>query len=494
MLAGLFVPALPLREKVNRIWEKGLSTLATAETSLQKLPPQNLDAERGVLGAILLDNEALPRALNIVKSEDFYSPAHRQIFSVICTLFERNEVIDLVTVTEELERQENLGHVGGAAYLMALLEATPTAGNVHSHAKIVKEKSILRRLINVSTQIAAEGYEDKEDSDLLLDRAQQLIFSVAEDRVRPGFFAIKDLVRDSFKMVEELYEKKLPITGLATGFTRLDEMTSGLHNSDLIIIAARPSMGKTSFCLNIAQHVAIKQRVPVGIFSLETSKEQLVMRMLCSEAKVDSHKVRTGFLSEQDWPKLTTALGHLSEAAIFIDDTPGISSLELRAKARRLKSEHGLGLVMVDYLQLMRGRGRTENRQQEITEISASLKAVARELSVPVIALSQLSRAVESRKPPYPQLSDLRESGAIEQDADVVAFIYRPEMYKQGDDLPQEEEGIADIIIGKQRNGPTGVIKLAFLKQCTRFENLDANYEYQPMPEGGAEPWENAGA
>jgi replicative DNA helicase len=424
----------------------------------------------------MLDNEALAKALGILKATDFYQASHRKIFDTMTELFEKNEVIDLITLSQELQRREELENIGGEAYLMALLESIPTAAHVSTHAKIVKEKGLLRRLINVANQITTEGYEDKEEADQLLDRAQQLLFEVAEQRVSPGFSSMKELVKDSFKLVEELYEKKMPIVGIPTGFSLFDEMTSGLHKSDLIIIAARPSMGKTSLALNIATHVAIKERIPVAIFSLETSKEQLVLRMLCSEARVDYHRVRTGYLGSKDWPNLTRATGSLAEAPIFIDDSPGISVLELRAKARMIKKEHDIGLIVVDYLQLMRGRGKTENRQQEISEISRSLKALARELNVPVIALSQLSRAVESRNPPRPILADLRESGAIEQDADLVAFIYRPEAYRHIQ-LKEGEEGTAEIIIGKQRNGPIGTVKLAFLKQYTRFDNWTAMEE-----------------
>jgi len=452
--------------------KRGLLALAVTDVSLEKLPPQNLEAERFLLGAILLDNNSLSKAIELLKPEDFYHLSHRKIYQAMIRLFERNEVIDLVTLPQELERREELESVGGVSYLMALLEAVPTAANVATHARIIKEKALLRRLINAASQITAESYEDKEDAERVLERAQQLILEVAEDRPRPGFFSMQELVRDSFRMVEELYERKLPITGIPTGFRELDELTSGLHNSDLIIIAARPSMGKTSFSLNIATHVAIKERIPVAIFSLETSKEQLVLRMLCSEAKVDSHRLRSGFLRESDWPRLTRACGLLAEAPIFVDDTPGISVLEMRAKTRQIKREFGLGLIIVDYLQLMRGRGRAESRQQEISEISRSLKGLARELDVPLIALSQLSRAVEHRVDRRPILADLRESGAIEQDADLVAFIYRPEVYKREEELTEDEEGVAEIIIGKQRNGPVGTVKLAFLKKYTRFENL----------------------
>lgn len=453
--------------------------MPTTDISLQKLPPHNIEAERFVLGAILLENEALAKSLSIVKSGDFYQTSHRKIFDTMIDLFEKNEVIDLVTLSQELQRKEELDNVGGEAYLMALLESVPTAAHITAHARIVKEKGLLRRLINAATQITAEGYEDREEADQLLDRAQQLLFEVAEQRVSPGFFSMQDLIKDSFKLVEDLYEKKTPIIGIPTGFDRFDELTSGFHNSDLIIIAGRPSMGKTSFALNIATHAAIKERIPVAIFSLETSKEQLVLRMLCAEARVDYHKIRTGYLGSEDWGNLTRATGSLAEAPIFIDDSAGISVLEMRAKARMIKKEHDIGLIVVDYLQLMSGRSKAESRQQEISEISRSLKALARELNIPLIVLSQLNRAVESRNPPRPVLADLRESGAIEQDADLVAFIYRAEVYRHVE-LKEGEEGTAEIIIGKQRNGPIGSFRLAFLKHCTRFENcaeLEESYQ-----------------
>ena len=449
----------------------GATGLSTPENlAVPKAPPQNLEAERGVLAAVLLDNDALAKVLEIIKEEDFYREDHRKIFHHIVELFERSEAIDPITVGDELQRAGELESTGGMEYLMALLDSIPTTANAVSHARIVKEKAILRRMINAATRIVGEGFQETDDVDALLDRAEQLIFDISQDKIRSSFFSLKQLIPDSFETIEKIYEHGAPLAGISTGFKDLDTLTCGLHPSDLIIVAARPSMGKTSFALNIAVNVALKHNLPVAIFSLETSKEQLVLRMLCAQAQVDSHALRSGFRSERDWPKLTKAAARLAEAPIYIDDTPGISVLEMRAKARRLKKEHGLGLLIVDYLQLMQGTKR-ENRQQEISEISRSLKGLARELDVPLIALSQLSRAVENRHPPIPQLSDLRESGAIEQDADLITFIYRPEMYKkEREDI--EEEGIARIIIGKQRNGPIGTVKLAFLKSCTRFENL----------------------
>lgn len=437
---------------------------------LQKIPPQSVEMEQGVLGAILLENDVLVRVMEVLEDRDFYQEAHRWIFQAMIELFEENTPIDLLTVTERLRKKERLEAIGGASYLTELVEIVPTAANVWHHARIVRDKAVLRGLIRTATAIVTESYDDTEDVDTLLDRAEQAIFEISQRKSTAGFVNINTVLKGSFKHIEQLYERKELITGVPTSFTRFDSLTAGLQPSDLIIIAGRPSMGKTAFSLNIAQHVGVRVRRPVAIFSLEMSKEQLVMRMLCAEAQIDSSKLRTGFLSREDWPRLTRAAGTLSEASIYIDDTPAQSSLDIRAKARRLRAELGdLALVIVDYLQLMRGRARTENRQQEISEITRALKALAKELQVPVVALSQLSRAVEQRKPPRPQLSDLRESGAIEQDADVVALIYRDEVYDENSD----QKGIAEIIIAKQRNGPTGLVKLHFHGEYTRFGNLE---------------------
>jgi replicative DNA helicase len=395
----------------------------------QRLPPQNLEAETSVLGAVLLENEALNRVLEILKEDDFYREAHRRIFSAILHLYEHSEPVDLITLSEVLKTRGDLDAVGGVEYLNSLVNGVPTAANISYYAKIIKEKAILRKLINRATEIVSQSYSNSGDVDEFIDQAERTIFEISEDRVRPSFYPIKDLIKSSFKTIERLYEKRQLITGVPTGFQRLDELTSGLQPADLIIIAGRPSMGKTAFALNIAQHASVRATTPAAIFSLEMSKEQLALRMLCSEAKVDAHRLRGGFLSEADWPKLTRAAGSLSEAPLFIDDTPGLSALEMRAKARRLKIEHNLGLVIVDYLQLMRGRASADSREQEISDISRSLKALAKELSIPVIALSQLNRRVEERGDKRPQLSDLRESGAIEQDADVILFLYRDEVY-----------------------------------------------------------------
>jgi replicative DNA helicase len=435
--------------------------------SIGKVPPQNTEAEQSVLGGILIENEALNKVVEILNSDDFYREAHRKIFKSMIALSEKNEPSDLITLTNELKYQNLLEEIGGASYLTSLIDSVPTAANIEYYAKIVKEKSILRKLIQAATEIVTESYEDRGDVDGFLDDAERLIFGISEHRVRPSLHPFKDIIKESFKTIEKLYEKKELITGIPSGFKDLDRKTAGFQPSDLIIVAGRPAMGKTAFCLNVAQYAAIEAKIPVAIFSLEMSKEQLALRMLCSEAEVDGQKLRSGFLSESDWPKLTLAAGNLSEAQLFIDDTPAISSLEIRAKARRLKAEYDLGLVIVDYLQLMRGR-RAERREQEISEISRSLKALAKELSVPVIAISQLSRKTEDRPSRRPQLADLRESGAIEQDADVIIFIYREELYKQ--DTPNK--GIAEVIIGKQRNGPTGKVDLAFVDKYTAFKPL----------------------
>jgi replicative DNA helicase len=436
----------------------------------QRLPPQSLEAEVSVLGGILLENEALNRVLEVIREGDFYRESHRTIFSALLELYERSEPADLITLSEVLKKREEFEAVGGIEYLNSLVNSVPTAANITYYAKIIKEKSILRKLINRATEIVSQGYADSGDVDEFLDRAERSIFEISEDRVRPSFYPIKDIIKSSFKTIEKLYEKRQLITGVATGFTKLDELTSGLQPSELIIVAGRPSMGKTAFALNIAQHAAIQGGIPSAIFSLEMAKEQLALRMLCSEAKVDAHRLRGGFLSEADWPKLTRAAGNLSEAPIFIDDTPGLTALEMRAKSRRLKAEHKLGLVIVDYLQLMRGRAASDTREQEISDISRSLKALAKELTVPVIALSQLNRRVEERGDKRPQLADLRESGAIEQDADVIIFLYREEIYNRS----ENNKGKAEIIIGKQRNGPTDKFELVFLDRYTCFENLSA--------------------
>jgi replicative DNA helicase len=422
-----------------------------------------------VLGAVLVDNQAFNSAAEVLTRNDFYREAHRRIFEAMSALAERSQPIDLVTLKDELIKGSALEGVGGAAYLAALLDGVPRITNVEHWSRIIKEKAVLRNLIHASTRIVQECYEAEDDPALLLDRAEKAIFDIAEHRIRQGFVGIREIVKESFRTIDQLSQSKELVTGIPTGFVDLDEKTSGLQKGDLIIAAARPAMGKTSLCLNIAQYASIKTGETVGIFSLEMAKEQLVLRMLCSDARVDSHRLRTGNLQEKDWARLAKAYADLSASHIFIDDSATLTPLEMRAKCRRLKAEHGLGLVVVDYLQLMSGAGRVENRQQEIASISRSMKGLAKELSVPVIALSQLSRAPETRTEKRPQLSDLRESGGLEQDADIVMFIFREEEYKASD----ENRGIAEIIIGKQRNGPTGTVRLAFIKEFTRFENLE---------------------
>jgi replicative DNA helicase len=440
------------------------------DLSSHKLPPQNVEAEQSVLGGILIENEAINKVMEILTFDDFYRDAHRRIFNALISLSERDEPADLITLTNELRKIDQLDSIGGASYLASLIDSVPTAANIEYYAKIVKEKAILRKLIETSTDIITQSYEDRGDVEGFLDEAERAIFEISEKRVKPSFYSIRDIVKESFKTIERLFEKKELVTGVPSGFKELDRLTAGFHASDLIIVAGRPSMGKTALCLNLAQYAAIEKRIPVAIFSLEMSKEQLVIRMLCSEAQVEGTRLRTGFLTESDWPKLTLAAGNLSDAPIFIDDSAAISVLELRAKSRRLKGDYGLGMLIIDYLQLMKGRTRVESRQQEISEISRSLKALAKELNIPVIAVSQLSRKTEERQGMRPQLSDLRESGAIEQDADLILFLYRDEVYNRSEDNPNK--GKAEVIIGKQRNGPIGKIEMAFLDKFTTFKEL----------------------
>jgi len=434
-----------------------------------KVPPYNLEAEQSVLGSMLLSKEAAIIAAERLKSEDFYKEAHRIIFDVLLEFNENREPADLITVTEALRARKQLEQVGGVTYLTTLTEVVPTAANISYYCDIVEEKALLRRLINTASSIMSMAYEAKDDAASVLDEAERMIFDIVQKRRVENFHHIKDILLSTFERIEELYNSEGGITGVPTGFPDLDAMTSGLQPSDLILIAARPSMGKTSFALNIAANAAIRHKIPVAIFSLEMSKEQLVQRLLCAESNVDSHRLRTGRLEDDDWPRLARAMGPLSEAPIYIDDTPGISCLNLRAKARRLKAEKGLGLIVIDYLQLMTGKGSSENRQQEISDISRSLKALARELSVPVVALSQLSRAPEVRADHRPILSDLRESGSQEQDSDVVAFLYRDDYYNPD----SEKKNIAEVIIAKQRNGPTGVVELVWLAKFTKFASLE---------------------
>jgi replicative DNA helicase len=445
----------------------------TVAAAPERTLPHNLEAEKSVLGAILIRNEAFNHAAELIDSRDFFRDAHRRIFDKMVALSERNDAIDLITLKDELQRSGELEEVGGPAYIASLADGVPRSANVEHYARIVKEKATLRRVIHAAKRIEADAYQAEEDADLILDGAEKAIFEIAEDKIREGFVPLRDLVQSSFATIEKLQQHKGLVTGVPTGFVDLDELTSGLQPSDLLLVAARPSMGKTSFVLNIAQHIGTQTEMTVGFFSLEMSKEQLFMRMLTSEARIDAHRFRSGYLNEKDYGRLSHALGTLAEARVFIDDTASIGVLEMRAKARRLQAEHGLHLLIIDYIQLMQGRGRFESRQQELASISRSMKGLAKELRIPIIALSQLSRAPETRSDHRPQLSDLRESGALEQDADVVMFIYREEQYRTDDGQPNAEaEGTAEIIIGKQRNGPVGTVKLAFVKEHTRFENL----------------------
>jgi replicative DNA helicase len=434
----------------------------------EKTLPQNLEAERTVLGAILVENTDFNGAAELLSRDDFHREGHRRIYEAMSNLAEKSQPIDLVTLKEELTRLSALEAAGGAAYLGSLLDGVPRITNIQDWCRIIKEKAVLRNLIHASNKISQWAYEAEDDPAQILDQAEKAIFEIAERRIRQGFVAIREIVKESFRTIDQLSQSQDAITGIATGFVDLDDKTSGLQKSDLIILAARPAMGKTSLCLNIAQYASLKAGETVGIFSLEMSKEQLVLRMLCADARIDSHRLKTGRLQEKDWARLAKAYADLSNSKIFIDDSATITPLEIRAKCRRLKAEHGLGLVIIDYLQLVTGSGRIENRQQEVAQISRSFKGLAKELDVPVIALSQLSRAPEARTDKRPQLSDLRESGSIEQDADIVMFIYREEEHKAS----PENQGIAKLIIAKQRNGPTGEIQLAFIKEFTRFENL----------------------
>lgn len=435
----------------------------------RRLPPQNVEAEQSVLGGILLDPRAIDRAVEILGPEDFYREAHKKIFRAMLALSQRGEPVDVVTLANELAVSGCLEEVGGAAYLAELAEKVPTAANLAYYARIVREKAVLRDVIETATELAARAYEMRSgEVDEFLDHVEHRIFEISERRVRPQFATMNDLMFTAVHTVESLYERRGLITGVPTGFTDLDRLTSGLQPSDLVIVAARPSMGKTAFALNVAVNAAQQGGVGVAIFSLEMSKQQLSLRMLCAEASVDSQQLRTGFLSAQDFPRIIGAADRLSRLPIYVDDTPGLSVLELRAKARRLKREQEakLGLVIVDYLQLMRSHERMDNREQEISSISRSLKALAKELDVPVVALSQLNRQVESRSDRRPVMADLRESGAIEQDADVILFLFRPYVYDKNAD-----EHEAEVIIGKQRNGPVDVVKLTYLPEYTRFEN-----------------------
>jgi replicative DNA helicase len=449
--------------------------MPSVEANLRKVPPHNLEAEESVLGAILLDNEACSLALPLLRAQDFYREAHRKLFDVMSALHEEGSPVDTITLTDALRRTSQLQDVGGAAFIAELAERVPTAANVEHYARIVREKSLLRGLISTATEVATSAFEASGDVGEIVDAAERKIFAIAEQKVRPSFYTVSELLPLAIKEVEKLYNHKEMVTGLPTGYHDLDKQTAGLQKSDLIIVAGRPGMGKTALALNMATHASIQSACAVAIFSLEMAKEQLVLRMLCSQARVNYGNVRSGHLHERDFARLAAAAGDLHQAAIYIDDSAGLSILELRAKARRLvrdaraKLGKELGMIVVDYMQLMRGSGRTDSREQEISEISRSLKALAKELHLPVVALSQLNRRVEERDNRRPVMAHLRESGAIEQDADVILFVYREAAYNQ--ELSPDEENDAEIIIGKQRNGPTGTVHVTFLKEFMRFED-----------------------
>ncbi len=449
-----------------------------SDPSLHNLPPQSLEAEESLLSAVLIDNGTLLEVVEMLAPEDFYRSAHQKIFSAATDLFSRSEPVDLVTLTNRLKEAGHLDDVGGAAYLARLVDTAPLAINAQHYAKIIHDKSSLRRLIEKANLIAQRCFEQQGEVEDLIDYAEHAVFEIAEKKIRKAFFPLGQLIEHNINTLEERQGNRALVTGVPTGFSQLDHLTSGLQPSDLIILAARPSMGKTAFALNLARNAAVEAGVPVAVFSLEMSKEQLSMRMLCAEARVDSFRLRGGFLNGEDWENLTQAASVLSEAPIYIDDSPDISALDVRAKARRLKMEKDLGLVIIDYLQLMKSRQHSERRDLEISEISRSLKSLAKELNLPVIALSQLNRKLEERNEKRPKLSDLRESGALEQDADLVAFIYRDEVYHTEENNPNK--GKAEIIVAKHRNGPTGDVNLAFIHAYTRFENL-AKEPYAPM-------------
>jgi replicative DNA helicase len=443
------------------------------EAAYDRVPPQAIEAETAVIGSIMIDNDCIGKVIEIIDEFCFYRPAHQKIYAAALRLYEKNEPVDIITLSEELKREKLLDETGGVYFLTELAESVPSSANVEYHARIVLERYLLRKLISESAQIAQDCYSGEQNVYDLIDKAEQRIFGISEKEHRQTFQHISPIMHEAFDRIEKYHSRAGVVTGVPTGFRKLDELTSGFQPGELIIIAGRPSMGKTALALNIARNAAVEGKVPVGIFSLEMSKQQLALRLLCAEARVDAHGVRTGRIANEDWPKLSMSVGALTEAPIYIDDSPGISVLELRAKARRLKKEKHIAMVVVDYLQLMQGPRNVESRQQEISNISRSLKGLAKELELPLVALSQLSRAVEVRGgEKRPMLSDLRESGAIEQDADVVLFIYRPEFYGiEIDQVGKRMEGMAEVIIGKQRNGPTGTVHLSFIKKWAKFDN-----------------------
>lgn len=435
---------------------------------LDKIPPQNIEAEMATLGAMLIDEKVIAEILEFVNEASFYKGEHQVIFKTVVSLFDDRKKVDILTVSEALSKKNLLEKAGGSVYLTTLADFVPNSANASHYARIIKEKEILRSLIGSANEIATSVYKEQEEVSSILDKAEKLIFEISDRRVEGSYVHIKDIIKGGIELIESLYHKKSRITGIPTGFKDFDLKTAGLQKGDLIIAAGRPSMGKSAFVTSIAGFVAVEEKIPVAIFSLEMSKEQLMQRFLCAQAKVEINRVRTGFLAPSEWPVLTNAAGKLSEAPIYIDDTPALNIFEIRSKARRLKAHQNIQLILIDYLQLIRGMRRGDNRQQEISDISQSLKALAKELNIPVIAVSQLSRAVELREGHRPKLSDLRESGAIEQDSDVVVLLFREEYYKPTD----ENRGIADIIIAKQRNGPVGTIKLTFLKEYTKFADM----------------------
>lgn len=439
---------------------------------LDRVPPQNKEAEQSVLGAVFLSKEALITAIEILRPEDFYKTAHQRIFQTMVDLYEKGEPVDLVTVTAELQDHKLLDEVGGVTYITEIASSVPTAANIEYYAKIVEEKSLLRRLIHTATKIANDGYSREDDVTEIIADAEKYIMEIGQNRNSGGFQPIRDVLLETYERIEILSQRRGDITGIPSGYTDLDKMTAGFQRSDLIILAARPSVGKTAFALNVAQNVAARANETVAIFSLEMGASQLVQRMICAEGNLDASRMRSGALEEDDWQKLTMAIGTLAKAPIYIDDTPGVTVQDIRAKCRRLQAERGLGMILIDYLQLIHGRGKGDNRQQEVSEISRTLKGIARELNVPVIALSQLSRGVEQRQDKRPMMSDIRESGSIEQDADIVAFLYRDDYY----DKESENKNVIEVIIAKQRNGPTGTVELAFLKEFNKFVSLDQRF------------------
>jgi replicative DNA helicase len=443
---------------------------ASASPAYERVPPHNVEAEESVLGSMLLSKDAIAEVLELLREEDFYRPAHRAVFRSVLELYGHGDAVDAITVAEELRRNGSLADIGGAPFLHTLVASVPTAANAGYYARIVKEAGVLRRLIDVGTQIVQLGFETPQDTERAVDIAESLVYQVAQGRVTEDYHSLRDVLTDTLEAIERLHEDHREITGVPTGFPDLDRLTSGLQPANLVIIAARPAVGKSALGLDVARHAAVKAGVPTVVFSLEMSKTELVQRLMCAECTVDMQRLRTGRMEESDWTRLTRSLGKLADAPLFIDDSPGTTMMEIRAKCRRLKQRHGLGLVVVDYLQLMQPSRRFENRQQEVSEISRSLKLLAKELGVPVVAISQLSRQTESRSDRRPMLSDLRESGALEQDSDVVLFIYRDELY----DPESARKGEADFILAKHRNGPTDTVTVTFQGQYSRFAPMAA--------------------